>query len=196
MVPQATLQHGALIGHLGRNDAAHDLVRLLGRAILRPAQQHIAAYRPLHARLEAALPVEQDQRDAGPRQCADQRRRDVDGAPPSRHGAAAGAPAAKKTSPSDKIRSWFQAVWPRATIAKKVVMLPVRAVGLGIPARSDDQRPVEIEVRLGADVLDPALPVCAEMIVAQTIVCRIEILPSVELARILRRVTFKCILLA
>src|SRR5690606_41886762 len=52
-----------------------DLVGLVGGAILRPAQQHIAADRPLDPRLETSLPVEQRQGDAALRQRADQRRR-------------------------------------------------------------------------------------------------------------------------
>ena len=72
MVPQATLQHGALGGHLGRNDAANDLVRRLSRdsapgaaAHCRlPAPPNVPRNRPCRSRRT---------NDAGPRQRADRR---------------------------------------------------------------------------------------------------------------------------
>ena len=78
VVAQSPLQHGALVGDLGRDDAAHDLVRLFGGTILRTPQQHIAADRPFDRAPGTGLTIEQHEGDAGAGQRADQRRRNED----------------------------------------------------------------------------------------------------------------------
>ena len=79
MVAQCAHQHGALVGDLAQKHGAHDLLRHIGRTILRAPQQHVAGHRPFHARLEAAVALQQHQRDAGACAGRHQRRRDVDG---------------------------------------------------------------------------------------------------------------------
>jgi hypothetical protein len=74
VVAQRPLQHRPLVGDLGGDDPAYDVVGLLGGAVLRAPQEHVAADRALDPRLEPALPVEQHQRDAAAGERAHQRR--------------------------------------------------------------------------------------------------------------------------
>ena len=52
MIAQRPLQNRPLIGDLARNDAADDVVRRFGDAILLAPQQHVAADRPFDAGLK------------------------------------------------------------------------------------------------------------------------------------------------
>jgi hypothetical protein len=70
------LQHRALVGDLGRNDAADDLVRFLGDTILRTTQQHVATDRAFDPGLKPACAIEQNDGDAERRERLHQRRRD------------------------------------------------------------------------------------------------------------------------
>ena len=74
VVAQRPLQYSALIGDLGRDDAAHNLVRLFRGAILGAAQQHVAADRPFDARLKSPGAIEQDDRNPENRKRLHQRR--------------------------------------------------------------------------------------------------------------------------
>ena len=80
MISHSAQQNSALVGDLAEQNGADQVCGVFGRAVLRPAEEHIARDRAFNTRLEPAVPGKENDRNPRARACANERRRNMDGA--------------------------------------------------------------------------------------------------------------------